>query len=64
MNLFKKIKLYLRASKRLGAFAQAKKKGYTTAEARTLSDNLYPPTKEDLEYEKKLNEKENQKKRF
>jgi hypothetical protein len=51
---FKELKLKMRAAKRLGAFVRASKQGMSSKHARAYSDNLYPPTAEDLEYEKKL----------
>jgi hypothetical protein len=51
MNIFKKIRLYFRMTQRMGAFSQLMKKGHDMYEARKLSEQLYPPTKEDKEFE-------------
>jgi hypothetical protein len=53
MNIFKKIRLYFRMTQRMGAFSQLMKKGHDMYEARKLSEQLYPPTKEDKEFEAK-----------
>lgn len=51
---FKELKLKMRAAKRVGAFTRAREQGMSPQQARAYSDNLYPPTAEDLEYEQKL----------
>ena len=45
------LRLFLRASKRLGAYKHAKKARFSDAEARAYSDTIYPPTEADLAYE-------------
>jgi hypothetical protein len=54
---FKEFRLKMRAAKRLGAFARAIEQGMSSEQARVYSDNLYPPTAEDLEYETQLRRK-------
>lgn len=54
MHWLSKIRLFWRASKRLGAFNRALKNGATVEEARAYSDTLYPPNSADLEYEGRL----------
>ena len=39
-------------SRRFGAYTRFVKQGYNSDMARHMSDNLYPPTKEDLKYER------------
>jgi hypothetical protein len=39
-------------SRRFGAYTRFVKQGYNSDMARYMSDNLYPPTKEDLKYER------------
>lgn len=51
-EVFKKIRLVARQAKRVGAFSGAIEKGMSAAEARAYSDALYPPTPEDIAYEK------------
>jgi hypothetical protein len=46
--------LKLRAARRLGAFNRARERGMSIEEARNYSDNLYPPTPDDIAYEQKL----------
>ena len=46
--------LKLRAARRLGAFTRARERGMSIEEARNYSDNLYPPTPDDIAYEQKL----------
>jgi len=53
MALFRDARLTLRASKRLGAFKRARGQGMSVADARTYSDRMYPPTAEDLAFEKR-----------
>ncbi len=52
--MFKFLRLRLNAAKRLGAFKQAMKSGMSQEQARKASDQLYPPTAEDLEFEAAL----------
>jgi hypothetical protein len=54
----KELKLKMRAAKRIGAFARAQKQGMSIEQARAYSDNLYPPTADDLAYEEKLRNEE------
>jgi len=54
MNIIKKAWLTLRISRRVGAFARAKKLGMSDQDARAYSDNLYPPTAEESAYEDEL----------
>ena len=51
MNIFKKIKLFYRMSQRFGAFSRLIKQDYDMHEARRLSEEMYPPTKEDRKFE-------------
>ena len=39
-------------SRRFGAYTKFVKQGYNSDMARQMSDELYPPTKEDLKYER------------
>lgn len=57
-SLFKELRLKFRASKRLGAFSRACKQGMSIEEARAYSDQLYPPTAEDIAYEDGLRQNE------
>ncbi len=50
--MIKNFILFWRMSRRFGAFARLVKQGYDSDEARKILDKLYPPTKEDLKYEK------------
>ena len=50
--MIKKFILFLRMSRRFGAYTRFVKQGYNSDMARYMSDNLYPPTKEDLKYER------------
>ena len=50
--MIKKFILFLRMSRRFGAYTRFVKQGYNSDMARHMSDNLYPPTKEDLRYER------------
>jgi hypothetical protein len=45
--------LKARQARREGAFSRAKRKGMSNADARAYSDRLYPPTAENIAYEKK-----------
>lgn len=54
MGLLKELRLRFRATKRIGAFSHACKQGMSVEQARAYSDNLYPPTAEDIEYESQL----------
>ena len=42
----------MRMSRRFGAYTKFVKQGYNSDMARQMSDELYPPTKEDLKYER------------
>ena len=53
MGLFKSLRLKVKLTKRLGAFARARQQGMTVEQARQYVDQMYPPTPEDLEYEEK-----------
>ncbi len=50
--VFKNIILFFRLSRRFGAYTRFVKQGFSSDEARRMSDQLYPPTKEDLKYER------------
>lgn len=52
--MWKALRLRLRAAQRLGAFKRASEAGMGPEEARAASDQLYPPTQEDLEFEAAL----------
>jgi hypothetical protein len=54
VGLFKQATLSLRAAKRLGAFKRALRQGMSIDQARNYSDDLYPPTPDDIAYEQKL----------
>ena len=42
----------MRMSRRFGAYTKFVKQGYNSDMARQITDELYPPTKEDLKYER------------
>ena len=50
--MIKKFILFMRMSRRFGAYTRFVKQGYNSDMARQMSDELYPPTKEDLKYER------------
>ena len=50
--MIKKFILFMRLSRRFGAYTKFVKQGYNSDMARQMSDELYPPTKEDLKYER------------
>ena len=50
--MIKKFILFMRMSRRFGAYTKFVKQGYNSDMARQMSDELYPPTKEDLKYER------------
>jgi hypothetical protein len=52
--MFSSLRLWTRASKRLGTFKRAKEHGLSDAEARAYSDQIYPPTAADLAYKRQL----------
>ena len=54
LNFIKNIRLHWRAGKRFRMFQKGLNSGMSVDEARTHSDNFFPPTDEDLEFEKKL----------
>jgi len=58
MNIFKKIRLYFRMTRRFGAFSRLSKQGYDMHEARRLSEEIYPPTKEDRKFEEEYIKKD------
>ncbi len=58
MGLFKQLRMRVRVAKRLGAFSRASKQGMSVEEARFISDRLYPPTVEDIQYENQLRQTE------
>ena len=53
MGFFGDLKLKIKMAKRVGAFSRARKQGLTVEEARAYSDQLYPPTAEDIAYEER-----------
>lgn len=57
MRWIRELRLFLLASKRIGAYIRATKSGAPGAMARAYSDSVYPPTQADLDYERKLSEK-------
>jgi hypothetical protein len=57
MNVFKKIWLKLRMSRRVGAFMRAREQGMSIEDARAYSDGLYPPTPDEAAYEESLRQK-------
>jgi hypothetical protein len=50
--MIKKFILFMRMSRRFGAYTKFVKRGYNSDMARQITDELYPPTKEDLKYER------------
>jgi len=50
--MIKNFILFMRMSRRFGAYTRFVKQGYNSDMARNMSDKLYPPTKEDLKYER------------
>jgi hypothetical protein len=58
MNLFKKVWLFLRTSRRVGAFQRAREKGISIEQARAYSDRLYPPTPHEVAHEERLRREE------
>jgi hypothetical protein len=50
--VFKIIILFFRLSRRFGAYTRFVKQGFSSDEARRMSDQLYPPTKEGLKIRK------------
>lgn len=54
MAIFGEIKLEAKVAKRLGAFKCTHKQGMSIEEACTYSDQLYPPTTEDIPYDDEL----------
>tara|TARA_B100001059_G_C17750205_1_gene536724 strand:- start:318 stop:512 length:195 start_codon:yes stop_codon:yes gene_type:complete len=54
---FKFFKLFWRASGRLGLFAKYIRAGYSENEARSISDELAPPSKEQIQFERWWNKK-------
>ena len=50
--MIKNFILFMRLSRRFGAYTRFVKQGYNSDMARYMADTLYPPTKEDLEYER------------
>ena len=50
--MIKKFILFMRMSRRFGAYTKFVKQGYNSDMARQIADELYPPTKEDLKYER------------
>ena len=50
--MIKKFILFMRMSRRFGAYTKFVKQGYNSDMARQITDELYPPTKEDLKYER------------
>lgn len=51
MNVFKHAWLWLRMTRRVGAYGYARKNGYTDQEARAYSDLHLPPTPDDVAFE-------------
>lgn len=54
MGFINDVHLGMRAAKRLGAFKRALKQGMSSEQARNYSDQLYPPTPDDIAYEQRL----------
>lgn len=54
MGPLKELRLRIRAAKRIGAFSRACEQGMSVEQARAYSDQLYPPTAEDIEHESQL----------
>ncbi|MGH9929157.1 MAG: hypothetical protein ACREA9_08010 [Pyrinomonadaceae bacterium] len=52
--MLKALLLRLRAAQRLGEFKQATQAGMSPEDARAASDQIYPPTPDDLEFEAAL----------
>lgn len=59
MSIFKKIKYKMAMFKRIGTFSQAMRNGMSEEEAAKYMNELYPPSKEQLEYEQIIKEKTN-----
>jgi hypothetical protein len=57
MNPLRRLWLFLRVSRRIGAFEQALKNGMSIEQARAYSDNRYPPTPDEAAYEENLRRK-------
>jgi hypothetical protein len=53
LYLLRRLWLIFRQARRVGAFARARRAGLSERDARIYSDNLYPPTRADLEYERR-----------
>jgi hypothetical protein len=51
MSVFRDLRRFLRMSKRVGAYRRACESGLSCEQARAYSDQLYPPTADDLAYE-------------
>jgi len=51
MALIRELKLIARGGRRLGAFKRARQKGMSVEDARAYSDQLCPPTADDIAYE-------------
>jgi hypothetical protein len=54
VGYFNDLRLFVRATKRLGAFVRAERAGLAKEQARAYSDRLYPPTADDIAFEKRL----------
>ena len=54
MGFFNDLKLKNRMAKRIGAFLRGRDRGMTADEAHAYANETYPPTPEDIEYEKRM----------
>tara|TARA_B100001057_G_scaffold435713_1_gene466241 strand:+ start:155 stop:565 length:411 start_codon:yes stop_codon:yes gene_type:complete len=50
--MIKNFILFMRMCRRYGAYTKFIKQGYNSDMARSMTDKLYPPTEEDLKYER------------
>jgi hypothetical protein len=55
---FAELSLKLRAARRLGAFKRARRRGMSIEQARAYSDDVYPPTSDDIDFERRWRAKE------
>ena len=53
MDLLNRLKVKGRVAQRVGAFARAQDQGMSVEEARAYSNQLYPPTAEDIAYDER-----------
>jgi hypothetical protein len=54
MSVFRTLRVRRNMVQRLGAYRRAREQGFTDEQARSYSDQLYPPTADDLAYEASL----------